>query len=85
MLEARATGKVGIRDVGFWRLDAVNERFVPIAVDTTAPYRATVDIGTFALEWNQLIAVATDNNGNRTAVYIWIDREIAVYLPQVRY
>ena len=68
----------GIAQVNFNRWDAVNQVVVDLGTDPYgAPYTVNADVGTFNWGWNQVNADATDNAGNFTRAYIWINRATA--------
>jgi formylglycine-generating enzyme required for sulfatase activity len=48
--------------------------FCPPRKDYTAPYQASLNIGTLNMGWNQVNVVAYDSAGNWADSYIWVDR-----------
>jgi outer membrane protein assembly factor BamB len=81
-LEATATDNEEIDSVHFYRWDAVNEVYLEIAADTTAPYQATIDARILNYEWNQVDAISVDAAGNRSSrSYIWVYRNYTPPCP----
>jgi hypothetical protein len=76
-LVADAADDVAVDRVIFQRWDAVGGVFVVIAVDTQAPYEATVSAGELNPTWNEVQAGSLDAAGNFSGwKWIWL------YLPQ---
>ena len=73
-LELSASDSSGIDHVHFSRWDAVNGRTVDVSTVYSSPYRATVDIATLNMEWNEIDAEVFDFYGNRASTYFWIYR-----------
>ncbi|MCE7980711.1 MAG: PKD domain-containing protein [Caldilinea sp. CFX5] len=69
-----ATDAGGISRVEFWRWDAVNGAYLPLATDGTPPYETIIDVCTLNFDWNEIDAIAVDNVGNQTSGYIWLRR-----------
>jgi murein DD-endopeptidase MepM/ murein hydrolase activator NlpD len=73
-LQVSASDPSGVVRVEFWRWDAVNAQWVRIATDFSAPYQASINIGTLIMGLNQIDADVYDNAGNWTTQSIWILR-----------
>jgi len=74
-LEAHATDNVAVERVRFYRWDAINEQWLEIGTDYSAPYQVSLDCSILNLGWNQVNTRAYDTSGNgSSSKYIWIDR-----------
>lgn len=73
-LAVTATDASGVRSVNFNRWDALNQQTIDLGTDLSAPYTASLDVGTLNMGWNEVIADATDNAGNVGRGFIWVNR-----------
>ena len=74
-LEVNATDNVAVARVRFYRWDAVNEQWVEIGNDYSAPYQMNLDCSTLNEGWNEIDAEAYDTAGNSSdRKHIWLDR-----------
>jgi hypothetical protein len=89
LLTASASDNHALREVVFYRWDAVNEVFINMGSDVQAPYELEIDAGGLNPEWNQVYIRAYDTFDNSSATpYIWLYRQIAAiehreFLPVV--
>lgn len=75
-LEVGATDNEAVPRVRFYRWDAVNEWYVGIGEDTTAPYLMSLEASTLDYDWNQIFANAYDTAGNESdRKWIWLYRD----------
>ena len=73
LLEVNATDNVEVAKVHFLRYDALNNVWIELGDDFTAPFQYNLDVRTLNPEWNQINAYALDNSGNGSdSPYIWI-------------
>jgi CARDB len=73
-LEVAVSDNAGIHSVLFERWDEVNQQWVELTTDSSAPYQASVEVSMLSMEWNQIRAVAEDTAGNLTHATLLIER-----------
>jgi hypothetical protein len=85
LLEVDASDGGGINRVVFKRWDYVNLQKVELGTLYSAPYRVSLDTTPLLPNWNQVIAYAYDNAGNKTEKYIWLNHinNCKLFLPLI--
>ena len=72
-LEVDASDISGINRVVFNRWDYVNQKRIVIETVYGTPYQTNLDASALLPNWNEVIADAYDNAGNKTEKYIWLN------------
>jgi uncharacterized repeat protein (TIGR01451 family) len=85
--EATATDDVGVQRVEFYRWDHAMDppSYVPIGIDTTAPYTWEFDTSVLPIGYNQIFAKAYDTSGQPSdRKRIFLVKLAYTYLPVVK-
>jgi hypothetical protein len=83
LLEVDASDGGGMNRVVFKRWDYVNLQKVELGTVYSAPYHVSLDTTPLLPNWNQIIAYAYDNAGNKTEKYIWLNHICKLLLPLI--